>query len=186
MDEILPKNLNALGGEKVEDIVNNASGKYAEFIEVLKTGGDELDSFPKAVPAGTMDPDMRTLLFDLTRFEKNTDKMMKELSQEVGKFVKPFPFDKEARIIYDLTERYHDAIEAIKTEGRAAIQDSPSTETLKTTEAREEHSKPPSSDANGPFASVEQSAHYSASARFGEHLSCGERCLSVAVSSSSN
>ncbi|MDF1751207.1 MAG: phosphate ABC transporter permease subunit PstC [Verrucomicrobiales bacterium] len=124
--------------EKVEGIINSVSGNYADFVEVLRTGGDELDSFPKAVPAGTMDPDMRSLLFDLTRFERGSDKMIRELADEAGSFVKAFPFDKEARKIYDLTERYETAIIEMKEKGRAAIREFPDPATLQTESARTE------------------------------------------------
>lgn len=124
--------------DEVESIVNNVSGNYASFIEVLQTGGDELDAFPKAVPAGTMDPDMRTLLFDLTRFEKGSDKMIRQLSREAGNFVKSFPFDKEARKVYDFTERYNEAVRELREKGEIALAQLPNPETLKTEAAKEE------------------------------------------------
>ncbi len=127
--------------EKVEGILNGITGNYAEFVEVLRTGGDELDAFPKAVPEGSMDPDMRRMLFDLTRIENGTDKMIQELANQAVNFLNPFPFDKEARKLYNLTDQFNSAVNEIKKKGRIAMEQLPDPGSLNTQVARDEITK---------------------------------------------
>lgn len=133
--------------QKTEGILNGVTGDKAEFLEAVRSNDlvelkKRIEAIPtdpgseEIQPKGVISEAQRELLLQLADLQPGTDDTIDSLSRESGVFVNPFPFATEAAVLYSITDRYHAAVEKIKTEGGEAIASLPEVSSLKSADAQ--------------------------------------------------